>query len=219
MIYKYNCGDKVKVIDASTKEVLVNDFVVNFKRQNPLGYNELISFDNKYFFQISKKDFIYEKNNDSSEVIPFDISKFENKYEIELWSNYPKHNNFSIYRERDITELDPEVKNLVYSLNKIKGIRTVGSCSGHSKYPLWVDIDFMDIVGLEVITKILYAYFNETFKLTTNTRVSTSATSNEKVTIMTLETISIGEDAFKLADKFAKKIEMFLETFLYIRKE
>lgn len=219
MNYRFNCGDKVKVIDSITKEVLINSKVVNFKRQNPLGYNELISFDNKYFFQVENKDFIFEKDDKTKEIIPFDLSKFENKYEIELWNHYPKNSNLSIYRERDITELDPEVECLVYSLNKIKGIRTVGSCSGHSISPLWVDIDFMDIIGLETLTKILYTYFNETFKLTTNTRLSTSATSNEKVTIMTLETISIGEPAFKLANDFSCRIENFVETFSNIRKE
>jgi hypothetical protein len=56
-----------------------------------------------------------------------------------------------------LEELDPEVRALVTALNELPGVRTEGSCSGHGKQPLRVNLVVDDYhgEGLWVLSRLL----------------------------------------------------------------
>jgi len=69
------------------------------------------------------------------------------------------------------TGLDQEIAELVWALNRLPGIKTCSSCSGHRKEPLkiWFDVEDYKAKGLLVLSRLLsanyyrfYQYFSVT---------------------------------------------------------
>lgn len=205
---KFNIGDKVLIIDNATGVVIVDDYIVNEKNSRldnkdnkPL---ELISFDNKYYFFNTPKYTIV--NSISEDVIPLTIPT---DYKIELWRNSDHVHDCHVYREYDITELDPEVVNLVNALNKMQGLETVGSCSGHGKSKLFVDIRFESFKAIQSLINIIIRHFNTEFNLSTTPSLMCNS---KKDVLLQLSTNSIGESAYKSADLLSELILVEIEN-------
>ena len=204
---KWNIGDKVKIIDNETKQIIIDNFIVNEKNYCSDTHDniipvELISFDNRYYFLQSNK-YTIEKS-DTSDIVQLNIPT---NYHIDLWSNPNKKWNAEIYREHDITELDEEVKNLVYSLNRISDLYTVGSCSGHNIGYLWVDLIFNSFTPILFLTHLISKYFSDDFILTTEKQL---VCNSQKGVIFRLKSLNKGQKAYISTNKLSEIIEMEL---------
>lgn len=180
-------GKYCKIVNKNTGEILTSGKIINHK-DIPI---KCISFDNRYYFNTCEQtyyDFIYCKY---CEEIPFDYKKYIN--DIKKWSSSTAYKSSFIFRENDIEELDEEIKNLVYTVNKLN-LRTSGSCSGHGIGCAWIEINFESFNQIRQILEILSTgQFYDKFVLTSN-----NCYNNIKDTItLRLETKNIGEKAYK----------------------
>ena len=165
----------------------------------------LLSIDNKFFFNPLSKKFTIAKIK-NGEHIPFVQSHYTTQLDIKHW-NTVKINSLSpdVYVDQDITECDPEIKELVFALNKLPFIETKGSCSGHGYQHIYIDIKFSRMNELIGMLKIIEKHFQNDFVLSSNPRIKQESTES---VIMTLYSVDKGENAFKRVDKLAKYIEM-----------
>lgn len=143
-----------EVFDAETGELLSSGQVKGYKSNNPSHKNlVLISFDGKWYFNVRSPKFIVNKKEEGRPYIPFDESKLP-RY---TWKKWQDHSGDvpDLYREHGYDEIDPEVRPLVDELNMWEGIETVGSCCGHGKGNLWIQINVTDLTSLNTILNIL----------------------------------------------------------------
>lgn len=196
----------VTIINKSTNDIMVSGQLVAFKDLP----KQLISFDFKYFFSVEENP-LYEIqiSQTSKTVISFDHDKY--KEIIFLYVNHDAH-DFSkefIFREYDITELDPEIAPLVYALNRA-GYETTGSCCGHGKTEGWIRVNFKDFPSLLFLFDILNKdKFRFKFILRTNAGDVNIKPGEIR---LSLDTINIGKEAYKdildLAKYINKKTDM-----------
>lgn len=163
----------------------------------------LLSIDNKYFFNPLSDKFTITKIK-GGEFIPFNPTSSE--LNIKHWdtvrTNLLKPD---VYVDQDINECDIEIRGLVMALNGLPFIETTGSCSGHGKHRIYVDIRFRRINELVGFLKLLEKHFADDFVLSSNPHIKQN--SNETV-LMTLYSVEKGERAYKSANKLTKYIEM-----------
>ena len=109
-----------------------------------------ISFDNMHFFTEWNNEIYFEEN-------PNHIEKEMNidGIDVVLWTDITNKPHSSVYRDYDITELDDGVKELVLSLNKMDGITTCSSCSGHKRKHMWIDFCITNLDSLKNIIMII----------------------------------------------------------------
>lgn len=209
----------VYTMGGGKKKILVNDTIKNSKTFI-MGHKlkkKFISFDGEHYLNAYLFD-IKLNENGSGEKESFDISKFaeyrlttlrklkylksisDEKFESEIkkyWMIY----------DYSINDLDPEVKNLVNALNNCGlNIRTNGSCSGHIRHPLWITIVFNDYISLKSIILLNSIEFNNSFIISTDSRISNGGGMNSSDFRLQLSTRVTGEEAYKLADEFAKSL-------------
>lgn len=215
---------KYKIIDKNDK-VLVNDYKKNSKviifahdLKKPF-----ISFDNKHFFNSDSTKFKIIENYNNDEIVPFDLKKFSDYNIIQLRGLLYVENisdeefekeikKYDIVYDYGIDELDPEVKNLVDALNSSGlNLETYGSCSGHGLSPLWVTIGFNDYISIKRIVLLIDIEFHNSLELSTEGRIEHDDGWNNNNFILQLTTKAIGEEAYKLADDFAKVLLRYKE--------
>lgn len=210
---------KYKIIDKNG-QILVNDYKKNSRADIFLKKlkNPFISFDNKYYFNSYSTKFkiIEEYNND--EIVSFDIKKFSDYSIIQLRElSYVINISDEEFEEEikkcdivydyGLDSLDPEVKNLVEVLNSSGlNIETYGSCSGHGMGPLWVTISFCDYISIKRILLLIDIEFHDSFMLSSDDRIYHDNGWNTDELVLLLKTKAIGEEAYKLADEFAKAL-------------
>lgn len=99
-----------------------------------------------------------------------------------------------VYLEK---ELDPEVVKLVEALNKIPGIETVTSCSGHNKVPLEIDFYCHDFNSIKFLVELLpqYIVLHKGSNKIRNGAIAFRA-----------RVSAIGDEGYKQANSFAKII-------------
>lgn len=199
-------GKYFKITDIASNKVIASGrcsyekVEYHFTLQIKLDIFPLISFDNNYFF-ISKGNEKYKV-----EEVPYietmvDIPK---NYIIEKWGNVFEHQTADVYRDYGINELDKEVVSLVDALNKIDGFTTTGSCCGHNKYPLWINV----IVTTE--PNLFKAFLKKEFGNKFSFEIKRDD-SNEL--LYTLITNCIGEEAYNLANELALKLDKYNNIF------
>ena len=154
----------------------------------------LISFDNKYFFNLYS-DFI-------SEGKCFDIEGIN----VLPWNDYEKDNTALIYEDNTINELDKEVEHIVSSLNNINGIRTTGSCCGHNKEKLWIIFECNNFLTLKRFTDLFNdGMFNKSWVVRTDFCNVSSKSNN---IVLLLECKYKGNKSYKLAEELATYLDI-----------
>lgn len=110
------------------------------------------------------------------------------------------------------TEIDIEIKPLIKALNKLDGIKTMCSCSGHNKEPITI---FFKTNSINALNKILWAgayrYWN--FQAGWEIKVAyNDPDCNSNELDLLLESKDIGEEAYKHADILVEGINNYLEN-------
>lgn len=208
-----------KVYDKDGK-LLVSDIAVSIKsdilrkiKGNKLPERikfDLISFDTKYF--INTKHFKFELVKDNIinlkdykfDRVKFDIKNFSSYY-IVNWGDNCTDINAPIYFDNSYDELDPEVEELVHTLNLIPAIITTGSCSGHNKYPLFVTLNIYDFDTIVFLINIINNYFYNDFHLTTDNSLIIKGFND--FVFMKLISIDIGAEAYNKTKELVKIIK------------
>ena len=226
-------GCRFRIVDRNTGELLAQGKVITEKNQLPCGdITSAISFDNRWFFVVKSDMFRISKTDDPTEV-PF--TKWDN-YDWKYWRNATEFPDAPIYRDFDITEVDPEVKSLVEELNKWPHVETLQSCSGHGNGPLWVRLSVSDITELSLLTKPLmsidYPWLNGRIVIPFNNlgdrfinflpaQTVTSVTAPNYMMkdgapafSFLLATTEVGEPAYVCADRYAKLLSQIREMVL-----
>lgn len=212
-INEYN--DDIPFIKVSLKDgkVIAQGRAFYQKVSYTIGYGDdeeiiniespLLSIDNKYFFN-PLSDKLTITKIDSGESIPFDVNSCD--LNVKRWDSV-RANLLTpdVYVDQDINECDEEIKGLVSALNKLSFIETTGSCSGHEKHRVYVDIKFSRMSEMVRLLKLLEKHFANDFVLSSNPHLKQY--SNNDVA-MTLYSVEKGEKAYKSANKLAKYIEM-----------
>ena len=189
-----------QIINRFTGKIIVSGKIINHK-ELPI---KCITFDNKHFFNLKWNLFYKIIICDYCAEIQFDNIKYKNK--IKPWSSAKTDKLHFIFREKDITELDEEIKDLVYSINSA-GFKTVGSCCGHGKYQAWIDISFISFQQLYIFIQILQdSKFISVFNLTTSPHILNN---DDKIINLRLLSKNIGEDAYQDINKFAEYLKFF----------
>ena len=115
-----------------------------------------------------------------------------------------------MYREFTIDELDEEVVSLVKSMNTIKHIKTVSSCSGHDRRNLWVDFTCDDFNTLNLFLN-LFNYdgdFKYDWNVVTNYKLTTT---DKNLIALELRCKHRGKKAYECAEKLSKYLKDFGE--------
>ena len=134
-------------------ELLGRGDVCGRKTNNP-AHDDLsyISNDGKWY--VNMKDdsaFLVKQVEKGLPPIPFNGP---GKYVWKYWRDYLSE-LVDLYRDFSIEEVDEEVKELVTELNKWDGIQTIGSCCGHDKSELWIQVDATSTHNLNIILNVL----------------------------------------------------------------
>ena len=213
-----NVGSWIKIIDKETNKILIAGKISKRKDNAYIGedahFQSLIqdfkgvSIEDKWFFnECNQRKFSIEENNDHL-IKEFDINEIPLTYIIKKVNEIAEDTDYSgvdIFREYDITELDEEVKDLVYALNKIDGLKTVSSCCGHGENPLWIDIQFDNIKSLSLLINLIWKRFNYDFIISTDTGIVNNHTDH---CILKLYTTKIGKEAYEAANKLTKHLNV-----------
>lgn len=205
----FNKGDYAKILDKATGKVIAAGEIIAKKESDEdtvTGhiYNcYCISFDNRWFFDLEKTDKFEVAENLEKLVVEMTEADIPSSYSKCLWNDHKQNVHFDLYRDYDMTELDPEVKELVFALNKFEGMKTVSSCCGHGEIPLHIYISFSKFLPLCFLAKVLNNKFKEDFVLTTRKNINNTHVDN---IIMSLETTVIGEEAYQKANLLAKEL-------------
>lgn len=207
-----------EVYDKHTDELIARGPVVWHKTNNP-AHTDLyyISFDGKWYLNIKENDTFYAKRIGYTEdVVIFDGP---GKYEWKYWRDY-KSPLVDLYRDFSIDEIDEEVKELVTELNMWDGVQTVGSCCGHGKGELWIQINVEDVHSINLILNVLrtpklFPKMLDRFQIPIGSHQHQCMCYNPISTILdyhpclslVLMTTDIGERAYESARLFARYLK------------
>lgn len=128
-------NDYIEVYDSSNNQLLMKGRITNLTYR-PAGY----SVDNMIFVNPNSKKFIIKKVDFAETFCSDEIN--DTNY------NIIKHNDLDNTCEYDFfmwNEIEPEVREVIDLLNKIPGIETYSSCSGHGIKPPWVEFFIRDM--------------------------------------------------------------------------
>lgn len=218
-------GKYVQVIDNETNTIVIQGTINDMKEVyndgigNDLGFSDqerLYSVGGKYFFKLDSHKYTV-KNLPIYFVNEGFISK---KYKLQGWMNYDhsQRGNFDIYIEHNIDELDEEVENIVYTLNRFsKYLKTTGSCSGHNKGKAWVELQFDNSRTLEEFVNI-FEPFKCKMDFTTSERSAVNVdTFNGNSffpahSVMCLITKQVGSPAYDTLDEFAEYLKKIISV-------
>ena len=188
---EYNEGDWIKIIDINSGIIIKAGKIVDIKKQG------LSSFDHRFFFKnIGTKKYKVIENPEHLNI----DNEIPSNYLIKPYTSLHVKRG-DVFREYNITELDPEVKNLVFAINSIPGIITKGSCSGHSEKRLWVTFLILEEIGLKILQKCINLYKKDFIKL-----CEVKDNKNTQRKLLILRTRKKGQAAYEAADKLAKSI-------------
>ena len=148
-------GERVEIIEKDTSKVLARGNIISKKDTDGVNMDmKLISLDWKYYFNPFSENFVI-RITDSSDDVEYAPSY---RQKIVPWGSKKHEANVDIYRENDISELDEEVKDLVFEINKWPGVQTWQSCSGHDRTPLWVTCMFTKYNTLLFFITLMTSY-------------------------------------------------------------
>ena len=150
------------IVDRKSGAVIAAGIVINRKRSIPL-----ISFDNLCFYH-------YGGNNRYRVVINHGLDiqcrtllpqEHPDGYVVLPWQDSRHNVPADVYYER--SSYDESVKDIIAAINIIPGARTISSCSGHGRKPLYVSIIFATFESLKFLLDLIHP-LREDLKLTTD---------------------------------------------------
>jgi hypothetical protein len=143
-----------QVVDNKTGKVVARGPVVGYKSNNP-GHRDIffISVDGKWYFNCRCEEFEVTLIDPGQSTVEFTNP---DDYHWLHWQNWQEPLP-PLYRDFCIDEVDPEVKDLVIELNKWCGVETTGSCCGHGRGPLWIQLQGDNTRSLNCIFNVLRA--------------------------------------------------------------
>ena len=156
-----------------------------------------VSVDGNFFFKLDSGNFDFEFTDNAVEEKPFDGSLVYFN-----WFDCDEHVDADIFFDHDKKELDKEVELLVECLNRLDGIETVCSCSGHDEIPLFVDFTFTKVLPVQILENLITHEFLGKFNLLFDVgryRV-------DDMVVLSLKTIEIGKPAYSVAEELALKL-------------
>ena len=205
----FETGKWAKVIDIKTNKVIAAGRILSRKDCSYDKKYDCISFDNRWFFNLNRKNTFEVISNPLGQRVQFD-EKLADNYVKVYWNQKDDDDEADIYRDWDINELDSEVRDLVGILNEFEGIKTLNSCSGHGDFPLQVTIQFSNLRVLCFLGKLLSDEFNEDFILTTTSGLQNK--SLERI-LFDLRSITKGETAYQKAQELTEKLKKWAKVF------
>lgn len=188
--------EHILIRDKTTKKILVSGNVCKYKYHNG---NRYLSIDEIYFFNESSDRFTIYKNYVDL-YIPFDKTVLNN-YICCKWMD--KDTLFKLYNIDIIleNEYDKECVKLIDALNRIDGVTTILSCSGHGVKPFTIDIQISNLQSLIFLQSILPCKY---FRLTTDRHLKYC---NDKVVFSLQSYRDYDSDTiYSIADQFADTI-------------
>lgn len=200
-------GKYLKILDKKSNSIVASGKIV-FQKEGTDEFKDqplLVSLDNKYFYNINGTKHYY------CIILDNEISLQQNipsNYKIKRyrWMKKPPY-NADIYRDFGIDELDKDVEPLVKALNKIDGITTVGSCSGHFVKELWVDMYVLYTQSYELL-KFIIKEFEKHFEL----NIKSDFSENRQM-MLELKSKHKGYTAYKYSNQLSQYIEEHLTLF------
>ena len=198
------------IVDKRSHKVIVAGQI---KSNKPVKDQLFISFDNIHYFNFHGTE-KYQCTNILDDIIP--LKEIPSDYYTIPWmQRWTVEFNWGdtltddllidplivdVYLEKD---LDPEVIPLVTALNKIPGIETVTSCSGHNKVLLRIDFYCYTIDAVKTILKLIPDYMT----------IDISDIAQQDNTVQfKICSKGIGDVAYKQANEFVNLINQYLET-------
>ena len=172
----------------------------------------LVSFDNKYFYNLNHGDIIYTV---AEKELP--LRQELDNVPITLWRKCSKKSNEPVYKEYTIDELDKECVHLVTAINNLPHIETNGSCSGHYWGPTWVDFECDNFRALQLFT-YLFNYkgkFRDDWYVSTHYSLHTTNTGSIPLRLICMHR---GRKAYKCAEDLAQYLDQFSEVFIEMMK-
>ena len=143
-----------EIADAQTGNIIARGHNIAYKTNGPKNDDMCyLSVDGKWFFNTESERFKIRKIENPDEMSIVEFTEQDN-YKWLYWSDY-FDNSIEIYRDWSIDEVDEEVRSLVIELNKWEDVQTCGSCCGHGKQPLWVQMSVGNAGIFNVILNIL----------------------------------------------------------------
>lgn len=211
----HKIGDWIKVIDKNTQKILCAGKIIKYKEKiidftnNTFILFEAISIDNTWYFPENSLKFNIVDNPERLNI-PFVKEELPNTYIVHEIKYYIQKQNADIYYDWVNDELDPEVTNLVNTLNLFENIETISSCSGHNINPLWVEIQFSSLQALCLLLKIIYEKFPFDFVLKTTPGEVDCKLDKAKLKLLT---IKIGQEAYQKAEELVKELQKWAKVF------
>jgi hypothetical protein len=168
------------------------------------------SFENKFFFnEKSLNKTLFIKSNEEHLEKEFNLEHIPSYISINYYHDCLEDSNkidSDILRDFDVDELDEEVCYIVKVLNQFDGIETTGSCCGHGDYPLYVDVVFTEMKPLGILLWIINRpKYDKVIQLTSCPDLKNN---NINTCMLRLKTTVIGEEAYKIANEFARDLEV-----------
>ena len=207
------------ITDADSGDILTSGRIIARKSVNPKFHDlDLVSTDGKWYFNAESDLFRIEYADDAPQI-PF--TKCD-EYIWHKWMDWDSDEPYDLYRDYGLDELDDEVQALVMELNRWPGIETLGSCSGHGKGELWVDLQCTNLDSMDTILNVLRTPYHFP-RMVDRFRISLSSEhlfAMEHSDIfkhprgqlrLTLCTNDIGEPAYESAEMFARYLRELRE--------
>ena len=191
------------VTDNATKLVIAAGRVVDHKAF-PF---HCISFDRRYYFSLTDGE-TYTVNRCKPQY-EMNVHNFEHL--VKLWRDVERIGPNAIFKENSIFELDKEVEQVVYLLNTVPGIRTLGSCSGHYHKGKYAHIDcaFKTIDSVLFVIDLIKDY-NLNMVLTTQDILVNDSDSREL--FLRIHTTNKGSKAIETIDRFTQSLQDKLQS-------
>lgn len=198
------------IIDKSSHKVITAGTIISNKPVKDLIF---ISFDNIHYFNFHGTA-KYQCTNILDNVIP--LKELPENYKVipwmQRWTIEFKYGDtltddllidpstVDVYLEK---ELDPEVIPLVTALNKISGVETVTSCSGHGMLILRIDLYCTTIEAVKTLMSLIPDYM---------TIDISDIAQRENTVQLKICSKGIGDSAYMQANMFADIINQYLKT-------
>lgn len=189
-------GEYLIIKDRFGKILSSGRVIGNKKNAGDKTFNH-VSVDGLFYFNLESKDFVFEFKKDFVKTKQFDGSLDFTPWEDALDKPYQ-----DIYKDKCFNIIDKEVSLLVKCLNKIHGLETFGSCSGHGVRNLYVDCVISDLNAIILLESVIMTYFIKDFDLLF---VSDRFLFDGKVNL-TLKSKNVGDLAYKAAENLSLKI-------------
>ena len=210
---KYYMNRYIRIVNNEDNSVICSGRCV-FQKIDRL---QLVSLDNKYFFHVSNSKRYHIVETDDTTEVKLDVDKYGHMLKFAVFTKVMsvlsdnKVNGINVYDidvfvENNEYELDKEMVEIVRSLNRIRGLRTTGSCSGHYLRRPWVIIEFTTLSAISDLNRIVNdSRFCDSFILSNDSKVRLTKGSFPSMTLFCTKKLPF-------AKKYLKKLVEYIDS-------